>query len=75
MHSRKRTLGLLAGIWIILVGCIFTGRAIPSTPTSSPKTGLQAGDSTRSIQVGNLTRSYVVHVPPGLDADHAVPLV
>src|SRR5262245_60913419 len=36
---------------------------------------LGPGDSTRTVDSGGLTRSYLVHVPPGYTAANPVPLV
>jgi len=36
---------------------------------------LQVGNSTRKVTVNGLERSYILHIPPGLDISQAVPLV
>ncbi len=41
-------------------------------PTLTP---LAAGDSNETLQHGGRARTYVVHVPPGLNVDEPVPLV
>jgi polyhydroxybutyrate depolymerase len=43
--------------------------ACPSTTVLSP------GDSPRTLLVGGVERSYVLHLPPGYDGEQAVPLV
>lgn len=45
----------------------------PATATLSPT--LQAGDSTRALTVAGAERTYLLHIPPGLDMDHPVPVV
>src|SRR6516164_7063732 len=37
--------------------------------------GSPAGSSLRSVECGGLTRTYWLHVPPGLAKDKSVPLV
>ena len=36
---------------------------------------LEPGDHTRSVEVGSLTRSYIVHVPPSYDGSKPFPMV
>ena len=36
---------------------------------------LTPGDSTRTLEVGGRSRSYIVHVPPKYDAKHRTPIV
>ena len=36
---------------------------------------LEPGDHTRTVEVGDLTRSYIVHVPPSYDGSKAFPVV
>ncbi|HET9956302.1 MAG TPA: PHB depolymerase family esterase [Polyangiaceae bacterium] len=40
-----------------------------------PTPGLKAGDTTKTIQVGSKSRTYVLHVPSAYDGSKAVPLV
>jgi polyhydroxybutyrate depolymerase len=40
-----------------------------------PQTPLSPGDSNETIQVGSLSRSYFLHVPPSYDGSKPVPLV
>ncbi len=40
-----------------------------------PSTALKAGDSTKTITVGTLSREYILHVPSGYTGSTAVPLV
>jgi polyhydroxybutyrate depolymerase len=47
------------------------GGATSACPTNT----LQPGDSTRTVVVGSMTRSYILHVPPGYDGSSPVPLV
>src|SRR5215468_7212924 len=51
----------------ILVGLLFAATASAQT--------LTPGDSSRSLVVGGLTRTYLVHVPPSYTGASAVPLV
>ncbi len=43
--------------------------------TSKPQLGLDAGDHALTMVYDGLERSYVLHIPPGLDPSRAVPLV
>lgn len=45
--------------------------AVPSTCPSP----LPAGDTSRTVQVGSLSRTYVLHIPPAYDGIQPVPLV
>jgi polyhydroxybutyrate depolymerase len=45
---------------------------ISPTATASP---IQAGDSQRKLTVNGLERTYLLHIPPGLDSIHPVPVV
>ena len=71
-----RTLSLL----FVLVGCgaVPVLAAPPATrpagPTSRPAP-LAAGDYRRELNVGELPRSYLVHVPPGYDPKKPTPVV
>jgi len=46
---------------------------LPSAGCAS--TGIAAGDTMRTLQVGTVTRTYVLHVPPAYDGTKPVPLV
>lgn len=46
--------------------------ALTMTFTSAP---IISGDTTRKLAVGNLERSYLVHIPPGYDGTKPMPLV
>jgi polyhydroxybutyrate depolymerase len=49
------------------------GKSAP--PVVCPATALQPGDTTASVQVGGVMRSYILHVPTGYTGKTAVPLV
>jgi polyhydroxybutyrate depolymerase len=44
-------------------------------PVTCLSPALQPGDTTRTVQVSSIGRSYVLHVPPGYDGQTPVPLV
>ena len=44
-------------------------------PTATPAPTLQPGDSQRTLTVDSLERSYLLHIPPGLDSQQPVPVV
>jgi len=45
------------------------------TPVTCPSPALQPGDTSRTVQVGAGTRSYILHVAPAYDGTRPVPLV
>ena len=46
-----------------------------SAPTAPPAHPIPPGDSERALKVGDLDRSYLLHIPPGLDSSRPVPVV
>jgi polyhydroxybutyrate depolymerase len=48
--------------------------ALPSSPAEEAPT-LQPGDSPRTLIVNDLERTYLIHIPPGLDGIKPVPVV
>ena len=44
-------------------------------PVTCPSPALQPGDSMQTVQVGGMSRSYVLHVPPIYDGSKPVPLI
>lgn len=44
-------------------------------PVTCPSPVLQPGDGMQTVQVGGMSRNYVLHVPPAYDGSKAVPLV
>lgn len=62
----------LAMAWLALAGC---GGGDDGDAPSCPATSLPPGDHAFTLDRDGLTRRYFVHVPPGHDGTHAVPLV
>jgi polyhydroxybutyrate depolymerase len=58
----------------VVTGCEPTAVEIP-TPTPVSLATISAGDSERTLNVGGLARTYLLHIPPGLDAHTAAPLL
>jgi polyhydroxybutyrate depolymerase len=58
-------------------GSEMTGEEVTPTPTVSCPAGatLQAGDTTLTIDVSGVERSFILHVPPSYDGSTRVPLV
>jgi polyhydroxybutyrate depolymerase len=57
-----------------------TGGAAPDASTAMPSAGcasaaIAAGNTTRTLQVGTVSRTYVLHVPAAYDGTRPVPLV
>jgi len=44
-------------------------------PVICPSPALPSGDTSQTIRVGSLNRSYVLHIPPAYDGNNPVPLV
>jgi polyhydroxybutyrate depolymerase len=74
---------IAVALLIILAACSQTD-ASPATavtptetsaPTSPPAQTLQPGDSERTLKVGDLDRSYLLHIPPGLDSSELLAVV
>lgn len=64
----------------MLTGCVAPAptvapTATPIPPTAIPAPTLQPGDSERNVKVNDLERSYLLHIPPGLDSANPVPVV
>jgi polyhydroxybutyrate depolymerase len=71
-----QTIHILSTIFILaaLLGTGACGQAAnKATPTPAPT--LQPGDSTRSLTVGSLERTYILHIPPGMDSQQPLPVV
>jgi polyhydroxybutyrate depolymerase len=51
------------------------GRADTAPPITCPMVALQPGNTTRTIQVAGMNRSYVLHVPSAYDGSKPVPLL
>jgi polyhydroxybutyrate depolymerase len=51
------------------------GGAEEISPPCSATTTLQAGNTTQTIDVGGVERSFILHVPPSYDGSTRVPLV
>jgi polyhydroxybutyrate depolymerase len=49
--------------------------SMPSAPPSPVGTPMKSGDFDQSIVSGGLTRTYILHIPPGYDGTKALPLV
>lgn len=64
---------------MLLAALIFTGCeptvADLSTPTPLSLATITAGDSERTLNTGGLARTYLLHIPPGLDAHTTAPLL
>lgn len=52
-----------------------TAPTATTLPSPSPAPTIQPGDSTRELTVNDARRTYQLHIPPGLDHDHPVPVV
>jgi polyhydroxybutyrate depolymerase len=67
----------------LLIGCVApAATAIPTValtativPTVPPAPTLQPGDSERTLTVDGQERTYLLHIPPGLDKGHPVSVV
>lgn len=82
MKIRKFDLPLRIATLLVLAGLVACNSTSPtSTPkpavtsTLVPPATVQALDALRTVTVGDLKRTYLLHIPPGLNNRQAVPLV
>lgn len=66
---------LLEFLLAILLLCLSACGQSVSAPSDTPAPTLKPGESQHTLNVSGLERSYLLHVPPGLDGNHPVPLV
>jgi polyhydroxybutyrate depolymerase len=70
--SRSRLLPIIgAALLAYALGCARASGA--PAPVRTPS--IEPGDSKRSVTIDGLTRSYLLHVPPGFGNDGALPVV
>jgi polyhydroxybutyrate depolymerase len=77
---RKNLFSIFAFILLIsTTACGQTGTLVPfeatATPTATPAPTLQPNEITRTVTVDGVERSYLLHIPPGVDAIHPLPVV
>ena len=79
--SKSMDSGLLITIAVfLLISSAACGQAAAkptatAAPTATPAATLQPGDSTRTLTVDGLERTYILHIPPGIDNQNPTPLV
>jgi len=56
-------------------GMVTNGGSSGNQPSACAPTVAPLGDSNQTVTVGDLTRTYVLHLPPGYDDTKRVPLV
>lgn len=56
-------------------GIMVTMADTGSAPTTCPATKLASGDQTKTLSVGGVSRTYILHVPSAYKGTSAVPLV
>ncbi len=67
-----KCLGGLLVLGIFVTAC---GRAAPPSATVTPRAAREPGDYEQSLTHAGRTRTYTVHLPRGVGAAHAFPLV
>ena len=68
--------GLLTGCASRTQTAVPTTTAVPTATTvPTPGPTIQPGDSERTLMVDSLERTYLLHIPPGLDSRQPVPVV
>jgi polyhydroxybutyrate depolymerase len=79
MHEGTNSLMTVTVSCVLLVAPVVAQRGIGTELKMAATTSLQApitpGDSKRSITVGGLERTYILHIPPGYDGSTPLPLV
>jgi polyhydroxybutyrate depolymerase len=81
-NFRSRLLAILA-VALLISSCnqtvvTSTATVVPTAtpePTPTPAPTIQPGDSTRKLNVSGTDRTYLLHIPPGLDSQQPVPVV
>ena len=75
--SIKIRLSTFIAIAGLLAAAACSPAAVPPVPQPTPTTlpTLSPGNSTRTLVVGELERSYLLHIPPGLNRPQPVPVV
>jgi len=72
--ARERIRFLVFFTFLLLVISLACGQSTP-TRISPSSPVIEAGDVTRSLTFDGKERSYLLHIPPGIDPDHATPVV
>ena len=70
MHTISRVFAFL-----IMLSLFSVSSCRQAAPTATSAPTLQPGDTERKLLVNDLERSYILHIPPGLDMAHPAPLV
>ncbi len=85
--SVVRRIGYSSALALLVLGCsradLFAitegGGASSGAPNESPAScgiaALSAGDSSQTVQVGSVSRSFVLHIPKSFDGTKPVPLI
>lgn len=66
---------LLAALLMTTIACATSSAAATDTAQTSLPAGFQVGDNSFTMTFAGMERSYVVHIPPGLDLSQPVALV
>jgi polyhydroxybutyrate depolymerase len=83
MFQLTRTLLIILSMGNLLASCAAPATTVTSTvvptateaPTAIAGPTLQPTDVERNVMVNGMERSYLLHIPPGLDSLHPVPVV
>jgi polyhydroxybutyrate depolymerase len=73
MNLRKGRILLLGAIGLLL--CVVVWRHTQSSPILESSASTQTGTRPASLDFGGRIRTYLLHVPPGYDANPPLPLV
>jgi polyhydroxybutyrate depolymerase len=71
MKTMSHLLAILAFVLLLSTVACSPGAVPPATPAAT----IQPSDSERKLSVDGLERSYLLHIPPGLDKGQSVPVV
>ena len=81
MNSQRRAIAIFFLLTSFLISSCGSGQlsspTLTETPTLVPTAAptIQPGDSERKLTVNGVERSYLLHIPPGLDSLHPAPVV
>ena len=67
MKKNHKLLATISVLLLAALACARTTTSVPGQPSST--------DSTRTLTVNGVERSYVIHIPASYDGSHPVPLV
>ncbi|MGB6429296.1 MAG: PHB depolymerase family esterase [Candidatus Acidiferrales bacterium] len=75
MRTRIRRVFILSIVVLLLCAIAWRHRKAVASPAPESAAATQAGTRSGSMEFGGLTRTYLLHIPPGYDGTTPMPLV